>query len=259
MQTHNALMSVLHLDIVEIDTFIKTKEPEREIIDSGECPDSMVSFLKKDTIYKHALIVTYLCSLKIIALYYDVINQELDNKTACLNFYKFIREEVDCVPGIVQSFALHLFGGYGHLKKIIFPKSSININKKLRYILGGSIDLLLPTFANKVVQQFYPVELSRSLITVFTSTDERISLLHSLSTEKLRLDSGEKINYMPSLVQTEILSGVKWSNCDIEEFNNFTSSDINQRLQKATSGPKKTDSLLGLVSELETLIKVKLK
>ncbi|PTB98013.1 hypothetical protein C9994_00200 [Marivirga lumbricoides] len=250
-QAHTALLSIFSMDPDDINCFIDNKVPENPILSIGEFPNSMIPFLKNNTIYKHALIVTYLSSLKIICLYVAVKNQSIDNKTAYIIFSKFIREELNCIPAIVQSFALHLFGGCDYLKKIIFPKRNLPINKKLHKILSGSIDLLLPSLSQKLVEQTYPLHVSRKLTTVFATTDQRISLLHSLMNEKIRLDSGEKINYSRSINQIDLLPEIKWSKSDLDEFDHFTNEDVGKRFSRPYSGPQKFDHLLHLVPHYE--------
>lgn len=249
-QTHNAILNVMGLRLEDIDTFIKEAQCQEPVLLKGTPPPSMVPFLKMDTFYQHPLIISYLLSLKIIDLFHDIEDDKISAKKAFLDFSKFMRNDVDCVVGIFQAYAWHLFGGDLSFKRMVFTKSNLSVNRKLHKIFNGAIDFVFPTIGEKVVRQFSGL----AQIPIFVSTDKPLSILNSLMSSRLILDDNTVKNYNPKIIKIEPNSRLIWTNKDYEEFEKLYQSD-SLRLQ--LSKPRKTLHLISQVDFYESKVKAR--
>lgn len=248
-QTHHALMFLLHLNNKDIDLFIKLKNAEEPIKSKGEYPDSMLDFLKEEAPYQHFLIVSYLVSLKIVLLYNKLQRREITNREAFVGLCDFMKKDIDCMIGILQVYALYLFGGDSTFKGIIFPKGSGGLNEKYHKIFNGAIDFVLPTIANMVSRYQYP-----NLIPVFVSIDRRISKLHSLSCAKMILQTNNSINYS-ELSEFYFPSNLNWTEEDKIVINQIFMDNYRERFINSYGKIRTSIHLLDLVEYYEKEIK----
>jgi len=248
-QTHEALMTLLHLHYVDFDKFIELKVPQEPIVDNGSYPNSMIPFLEQDSLYQHLLIVMYLLCLKVILIYNKFEIGEIDRKQSIDELNRFMREELNFVSGIMYLLCLHLFGGSAEFKNIFIPKKKLARNEKLHRIFNGAIDLVFPTIINKVTNSQYKTPIPH-MIPVFVSTDKRISKLHSLMGLRITYNTKESYSFFPELVQADFLGNLKWTKEEMNHLYKLSTADI-ERFNSFDGTPKATTHLLKNIKPLE--------
>lgn len=248
-QTHNALMSLLHLNYHDFDKFIQNQRPIEAVIDRGVYPNSMLLFLEQNSSYQQLLIVMYIFCLKVILLYYRFESKEITGKEAVNELNRYMRNDINCVSATMSLLSLHLFGGSNEFMNIFFPKNNLPINEKLHKIFNGSIDLIIPTIINKEVEKFYKKQMP-NLIPVIVSSDKKISNLLSLMRLISKYQSKESNNYFPELLQVDFLNSLKWNNEEMNQLFKFSNSDFD-RFISFDGIPRSTTHLLKYVKPLE--------
>lgn len=255
-QTHNALSFLLRSE-EDLNLFIDNKKIEEPIKDDSIFPETAFSLLKenKDCFYINHLIATYLSNLKIIHLFNLVEKQEITAKEAFINFYTFMKEEVDILIARSLQLAIYIFGGLDEYKNIIFPKANDPFNKKINKILNGAIDILYPTLVDS-----FPNHKRKKgvfeLKPVFVTADKRISKLHSLTSTKAFFGDKSQINYMPEVVQFDYPKELKWTKDEIFSFQVlFVKDAIYRHSYKKYGEGKETSYLLDKCFYYETLLK----
>lgn len=259
-QTHNALSLLLSVDVYsekDLNLFIENKKIEEPIKDDSIFPETAFFLLKenKDCFYINHLIAAYLSNLKIIYLFNLVEKQEITAKEALMNFYTFMKEEIDILIARSLQLAIFIFGGLDEYKNIIFPKANDPFNKKINKILNGAVDILYPTLVDS-----FPNHKRKKgvfeLKPVFVTADKRISKLHSLTSTKAFFGDKSQINYMPEVMQFNYPKELKLTENDLSSFQDLFIKDAIYRYSNKQYGKgRDTSFLLDKCSDYEVLLK----
>lgn len=255
-QTHKAIMAMFAMDINAFDEHIKKEIVEEGIINDGEFTNSKITSLKETSSFQNMLTISYLASLKIFVLQNQIENNNITPTKAYLEFLDFMMEEVDCVIGTAQMFALHLFGGVNEFKLMLMAKGKATKEEKLHKLFNGAVDLIYPYIVNKA-QELYPIpHKPEKLIPVLITADRRLATLHSLINTKLIFETANEkgVNYNPELTEIGFHDKMNWTDADMNLFKERTIKDLSHRLESAMSGAKTATHLLPLVEQYEIIV-----
>ena len=255
-QTGAIMMYLFHLDIKLWESFINQKQSERSIKSTDEYPESLIPYINTLLEDNHITIATYLTSLKFIIIYSSYKNGEISPINAILELCRFMREEINCMIGIMKIIGIHAFGGDSYFNKIIMPNMNLPSNERLHRIFNGAIDLAYPTIMHHAVRYQSHLKTGdiKRLIPVFVSADRRLSKLYSLCQLHLIVDNQAPINYCGEAVSYGYNSKLSWSSAELDAIIKAYPSDYSKI--GFDNKPRIMNNVMSLIEEYEEKVKL---
>lgn len=254
-QTGAIMMYLFHLDTKLWDSFINQKRPELPIKSTDEYPESFIPYIKTLTEDNHIPIVSYLVSLKFIVIYSSYKHGVISPLDAILELCRFMREEVNCMIGIMKILGIHAFGGDDYFNKIIMPNTNLPLKEKLHRIFNGAIDLGYPTIMHHAVRYQSHLKTGdiKQLIPVFVSADRRLSRLYSLCQLHMIVDNQAPINYCGEVVSYDYNSKLSWSSTELDVIIKAYPPDYSKI--GFDNKPRTMNNIIPLIEEYEEKVK----